>query len=115
MREAAEHLKLKAKEIDALVRQAVEKQITEAKEIVKHVREQIVAMAKDFKCEDVLGSAVCEKLRELAKKLQVKAEAVETALKKLVAKGITKAKEIIEKIRQKLFPAYNLEGNLDQL
>ena len=33
-------------------------------------------------------------------------------LRDIVAKGITKAKEIIEKIRQKLFPALDDEGKI---
>merc|ERR1712226_1739177 len=105
LREAAEKLKLKAAEIDALVREAIEKKITEATEIAKHIREQLIEKAKNFKCEDALPAPVCGKLKELAEKIKVKAAEVDKLLREIVAEGVTKAKEIIEKIREKLFPA----------
>merc|ERR1712226_1008108 len=115
LREAAEKLKLKAAEIDALVREAIEKKITEATEIAKHIREQLIEKAKNFKCEDALPAAVCGKLKELAEKIKVKAAEVDKLLREIVAEGVTKAKEIIEKIRQKLFPALDDEILLEFL
>ena len=53
---------------------------------------------------------VCAKIKELAEKVKVKAEEVDKALKEIIAKGITKIREIIEKIKEKLFPALEDEG-----
>merc|ERR1719283_5053 len=105
LRAAAETLKQKAKVVDEIVRRVVKEKITEAKEIVKHVQEKLVAMAKNFHCEDVLSEKLCAKIREVAIKVEVKVSEVEEQIKQLVAKGITKAKQIIEKIRERLFPA----------
>merc|ERR1712168_1215013 len=101
--------KQKAKVIDQLVREAIAKKVTEAKEIVKRVQQKLIDMAKDFKCEDVLSTKACDKLREIAQTLKIKAAEVTKMLKEIVAKGIVKAKEIIEKIKAKLFPALENE------
>ena len=58
LKDAAEKLKQKAKVIDQLVREAIAKKVTEAKEIIKRVRQKLIDMAKDFKCEDVLSTKV---------------------------------------------------------
>ena len=58
LKDAAEKLKQKAKVIDQLVREAIAKKVTEAKEIVKRVQQKLIDMAKDFKCEDVLSTKV---------------------------------------------------------
>merc|ERR1712178_30198 len=105
LREAAKQLKEKAGTIDHIIREAVAKKITEAKALVKEIREKLVAKAKDFKCEDVLTGEMCQTLRELAETIKVKASQVDKTLRDLVAKGISKAKELLEKLRQKLFPA----------
>jgi len=105
LREAAKKLKERAGTIDQIIREAVAKKITEAKALVKEIREQLVAKAKDFKCEDVLTGEMCQTLRELAETIKVKASQVDKTLRDLVAKGISKAKELLEKLRQKLFPA----------
>ena len=55
-------------------------------------------------------SQACDKLREIAETLKIKAAEVTKMLKEIVAKGIVKAKEIIEKIKAKLFPALENEG-----
>merc|ERR1712141_461654 len=109
LKDAAEKLKQKAKVIDQLVREAIAKKVTEAKEIIKRVRQKLIDMAKDFKCEDVLSTKACDKLREIAETLKIKAAEVTKMLKEIVAKGIVKAKEIIEKIKAKLFPALENE------
>merc|ERR1712178_608952 len=105
LREAAKKLKEKAGTIDHIIREAVAKKITEAKALLKEIREKLVAKAKGFKCEDVLTDDMCKTLRELAEQIKVKASEVDKTLKGLVAKGISKAKELIEKLRHKLFPA----------
>ena len=58
LRAAAETLKQKAKVVDEIVRRVVKEKITEAKAIVKAVQEKLVAMAKNFHCEDVLSEKV---------------------------------------------------------
>merc|ERR1712243_61076 len=89
LRAAAEKLKVKVEEIDAIVRELVKEKITKAKEIIKRVREKIVDLAKTFKCTDLLSEKVCTKIYEIAEKLKVKTAAVTKFLKELVAKGIT--------------------------
>jgi len=105
LRETASKLKEKAQVIDKLVREAVKAKITEAKAIAKQVREKLAAMAKNFKCEDALPADICAKLKDFAERIKIKAGEVDKVLREIVAKGVTKAKEIIEKIREKLFPA----------
>merc|ERR1711872_1034279 len=109
LRAAAKALKQKAKVVDEIVRKLLKEKITEAKEIIKRVRQKLVDLAKNFKCENVLPAKICAKIREVAAKVEVKVDAIEKVIKELVAKGIVEAKKIIEKIREKLFPAYEEE------
>merc|ERR1712168_566299 len=104
LKKAAEKLKVKAAEVDKIVREAVKKGITKAKEIIKIVRAKIVELATNFKCEDALAADVCAKIREVAGELKIKMDKVMKVMKEIIAKGITKAKEIIEKIKKHLFP-----------
>merc|ERR1739838_448128 len=73
------------------------------------VREKLAVMATNFKCEDVLAADVCEKIKDLAAVLKVKAAIVDKAIRDLVAKGITKAKEILKKLKEHFFPALSDE------
>merc|ERR1719466_79784 len=100
LKKAAEKLKVKAAEVDKIVREAVKKGITKAKEIIKIVRAKIVELATTFKCEDALAADVCAKIREVAADLKIKMDKVMKVMKEIIAKGITKAKEIIEKIKK---------------
>merc|ERR1712198_45618 len=75
LKKAAEKLKIKAAEVDKIVREAVKKGITKAKAIAKLVREKLVEMAKNFKCEDALSAEVCAKIKEVAATLKIKIEA----------------------------------------
>merc|ERR1719495_1362230 len=111
LKKVAEKLKVKAAEVDRLVREAVKKGITKAKEIIKVVRDKIVELATRFKCEDVLSKSVCDKLRKAASKVKVSFEKVLKYIKNLVVKGITKAKEIIEKIKKHFWPGQELVEN----
>jgi len=104
LRRAAEKLKLKVEEVDVLVREAVKAKITEATAIAEHVRQSIVKMALNFKCQDVLPARVCDTIVEVAKVIQVKASAVDHLIKEIVASGVTEVREIMRKIREKLFP-----------
>merc|ERR1711962_1702977 len=104
LKKAAEQLKVKAAEVDRIVREAVAKGVTKAKEIIKIVREKIVELATKFTCEDALSADVCKKIREVAGKLKIKMKEVMKVMKKIIAKGISKAKEIIEEIKKHFFP-----------
>merc|ERR1712116_51257 len=109
LKKAAEKLKVKAAEVDKIVREAVKKGITKAKEIIKIVRAKIIEMATNFKCEDALAADVCAKMREIAAELKVDFAKVMKVMKEIIAKGITKAKEIIEEIKKHFFPGQELE------
>merc|ERR1711962_812570 len=98
LKKAAEKLKVKAAEVDKIVREAVKKGITKAKEIAKIVRAKIIEMATNFKCEDALSADVCAKMREVAAKLKVDFAKV----MKVMKEKITEAKVIIAKVRAKL-------------
>merc|ERR1712142_538801 len=111
LKKAAEKLKVKAAEVDKIVREAVKKGITKAKEIIKIVRAKIVELATNFKCEDALAADVCAKIREVAADLKIKTDKVMKVMKEIIAKGITKAKEIIEKIKKHFFPDNELIEN----
>merc|ERR1719447_272211 len=104
LKKAAEKLKVKAAEVDRIVREAVKKGITKASEIIKIVRAKIIELATNFKCEDALSAAVCAKIKEVAALMKVKMEKVMKIMKEIIAKGITKAKEIIEEIKKHFFP-----------
>merc|ERR1719334_1521342 len=111
LKKIAEKLKVKAAEVDKIVREAVKKGITKAKEIIKIVRAKIIELATNFKCEDALSASVCAKMREVAKEPGVKFEKVMKVMKEIIAKGITKAKEIIEEIKKHFFPHAELIEN----
>merc|ERR1712168_391290 len=111
LKKAAEKLKVKAAEVDKIVREAVKKGITKAKEIIKIVRAKIVELATNFKCEDALAADVCAKIREVAADLKIKMDKVMKVMKEIIAEGITKAKEIIEKIKKHFFPDNELIEN----
>ena len=104
LKKAAEKLKVKAAEVDKIVREAVKKGITKAKEIIKIVRAKIIEMATNFKCEDALAADVCAKLREVAAQLKIKFAEVMKVMKQIIAKGVVEAKKIIEYIKKHFFP-----------
>merc|ERR1712198_561780 len=108
LKKAAEKLKVKAAEVDKIVREAVKKGITKAKEIIKIVRAKIIEMATNFKCEDALAADVCAKLREIAAELKIKFAEVMKVMKQIIAKGVVKAKKIIEYIKKHFFPGQDL-------
>merc|ERR1712168_1553631 len=104
LREAAEKLKIKAELTEEIIKEAISHDITKAKEIIEYVRQRIVDMATHTKCTDILSVEMCEEIKELAAELKVRVAEVEKVLKELIAKGITKAKEIIEKVKKHFFP-----------
>merc|ERR550534_2739314 len=109
LKKAAEKLKVKAAEVDRIVREAVKKGITKATEIAKIVRAKIVELATNFKCEDALSAEACAKIREVAAVVHVKFEKVMKVIKEIIAKGITKAKEIIDEIKKHFFPTLEID------
>merc|ERR550534_2885071 len=113
LREAAKKFKIKAEEIDKLVREALDKELRKAKDIIHYIRTKIVDMATNFKCTDALSEDVCAKIKEIAAKFKVDYQKVMKVIKDIIAKGITKAKEIIDEIKKHFFP--QLEGELVNL
>merc|ERR1712184_151327 len=111
LREAAKKFKIKAEEIDKLVREALDKELRKAKDIIHYIRTKIVDMATNFKCTDALSESVCAKIKEIAAKFKVDYQKVMKVIKDIIAKGITKAKEIIDEIKKHFFP--QLEGELE--
>merc|ERR1719370_1625970 len=109
LRDAAELFKIKAAEVDKMIREAIAKGVTKAKEIFKIVQAKLIEMAKNFKCTDALSQQVCDKIAEVAGKLKVKMAEVMKVIKGIIAKGITKAKEIIEEIKKHFFPHLEVE------
>merc|ERR1712002_839823 len=109
LRKAAEIFKQKAKIVDQLIREAIKKGIIKAKEIAEYIRAKLVDFAKNFKCTDILAKDVCTKIEEIAVKVKVKAAEVWKVMKQLIAKGITKMKEIIEEIKKHFFPDFEDE------
>merc|ERR1712141_801964 len=59
LREAAKILKIKIEEVDKAVREALDKGLTKAKEIIAFVRAKIEQMVHNFKCTDVLDEGIC--------------------------------------------------------
>merc|ERR1711973_280281 len=110
LREAAKKFKIKVEVIDKLVREALDKELRKAKDIIHYIRTKIVDMAKNFKCTDALPEDVCVKIKEIAAKFKVDYQKVMKVIKDIIAKGITKAKEIIDEIKKHFFP--QLEGEL---
>merc|ERR1712241_49405 len=104
LRAIAAKLKVKIEKIDEIIRQLVKEKITEAKEIIKRVREKLVELATNFKCTDILSEHVCKEIKDFAAKIKVEAKKVDEIIKKIVVEGVTKAKEIIKKIIEHFFP-----------
>merc|ERR1711931_116692 len=104
LRTIAAKLKVKVEEIDIIIRKLVKEKITDAKRIIKEVKEKLVQMAKNFKCTDVLNESVCTEIKEFAAKIKIEAKKVDEIIKKIVVEGVTKAKEIIKKIIEHFFP-----------
>jgi propanediol dehydratase small subunit len=104
LRNAAKKFKLEVDLIDKLVKEALEKDLRKVSEIIAYVREHIIEAAKDIHCTNLLPEWVCTKIAEVAAKLKVKMSEVEQVMKEIIAKGITKIKEIIEELKKHFFP-----------
>ena len=55
-----------------------------------------------IECEEILSDQACAALRAAAKALKIKFEKVNEAIREALKKGITKAKDIIAYVREKL-------------
>merc|ERR1712168_1010284 len=77
LREAAEKLKIKAELIEKFIQEAISEKITEAKGIIKYVRERIVDLATHTKCEDIFSDLFCKHIREFAEEFQLDVAEVE--------------------------------------
>merc|ERR1711936_678502 len=60
--------KIKVSEIDRIIRELVAKKITEAKEIIKHLKEKLIELATNFKCTDVLSKKMCDEVHDLLRR-----------------------------------------------
>jgi len=98
IKEMAAKMGLKAEEVMAAIKKAVESGVTDAKELYA----KIVLYLRELSCEKVLGEARCAKIKEIAAKLGLKAEEVMAAVKKAIESGVTDAKELYAKIVQYL-------------
>merc|ERR1711910_39266 len=102
LREAAKKFKIKAEEIDKLVREALDKKLRKAKDIIHGIRTKIVDMATNFKCTDALSESVCAKIKEIAAKFKVDYQKVMKLIKDIIAKGKEKAQEIIDYVHKRM-------------
>merc|ERR1712212_1439308 len=85
------------------------KGITKASDIAKIVRAKLVELATNFKCEDALSAEACAKIREVAALMKIKMDKVMAVIKEIIAKGIVKAKEIIDEIKKHFFPTLEID------
>merc|ERR1719317_459220 len=113
LKEAAEKLKVKAAEVDRIVREAVKKGIKKASAIIKLVRAKIVELATNFKCEDALSAKICKKLKDIAELLKIEFPKVIAKMKDIIARGKTTAKAIIEAIKKFFFPGMEIENEIE--
>jgi len=83
--------------VNQLVSEAVQKHLSNAQDIIMYVRDQLVAKANNFKCEDVLSADQCTKLKEIAQKFKVSAADLLQDIKEAVADGIVKGQALYQK------------------
>ena len=98
-----------AQEVDDLVRRTIAAKVAGAKAIIAQVRERIAALSK-IKCEDVINGAVCVLVKQLAASLKVRVSKVDAAIREIVAKGISRMREIFRMLKERLFPAMSDKG-----
>merc|ERR1712119_198665 len=83
LRAIAAKLKVKIEMIDEIIRQLVKEKITEAKEIIKRVREKLVELATNFKCTDILSENVCKEIKDLLPRSKLKLRRSMKSLRRL--------------------------------
>jgi N-acyl-L-homoserine lactone synthetase len=110
LREAAKKLKIKIEMVDKIIREAIEKGITKAKDIIEFVRQKIAALTK-VTCEDILSETICKKIHEIAEKIKVDVKKVDAFIVKIVTEGYTKIKDIIDQIIHHFFPGQGMDDH----
>ncbi|XP_066929375.1 uncharacterized protein [Clytia hemisphaerica] len=83
--------------VNQLVSEAVQKHLSNAQDIIMYVRDQLIAKANNFKCEDVLSADQCTKLTAIAQKFKVSAADLIQDIKEAVADGIVKGQALYQK------------------
>merc|ERR1712141_204729 len=77
------------------------------KDIIEYIKKHFFPQLEGeleivIKCEHVLSDKVCKQLREIAEKLKIGAQIVDKYIREAIAKGMTKAHEIIAYIKEKM-------------
>jgi len=94
LRDSAAKLKEKAGEVNEAVRAAIQKHLSNAQQILQSVQDFLVEKANNFKCEDALSEATCQKIDKIAELLKLKISDVNLAIKEVIVRGAVQAKEI---------------------
>jgi len=92
--EIAKILKLKSEEVMAAIQKGIAEGITNAKVLYA----KAVVYLSELSCEKVLGADRCSKIKDLATKMQLKAEEIAVVVQKAVESGVTSAKALYAKI-----------------
>jgi len=92
--EIAKILKLKSEEVMAAIQKGIAEGITNAKVLYA----KAVVYLSELSCEKVLGADRCSKIKDLATKMQLKAEEIAVVVQKAVESGVTNAKALYAKI-----------------
>jgi len=105
-----------AEDINAAIKAAATKHITNAKEILKFVQHYLVDHAVNFKCTSVLSDEQCQHLAHIGSLLKIRAEDVNEAIREAIAHGATTAADIyghaVEYVRD-LYSKTSCEDFLD--
>jgi hypothetical protein len=93
---AAKKLHEQAQLIKGAIMEAALKQITDAKQILKTVRDKLIEKAKNFNCTDVLPKEQCQLLMQIANRFKIRAQNVTKILITAVVKGAGTAQNIYQ-------------------
>merc|ERR1711962_1570049 len=102
LRDAASKLHEKASDVLDAIQEAAKNHVTNAKDVLDFVRERLVEKATNFECKDALSADTCDQLISLAKRLHVKVQEVNVAVKEAIVRGAVKAKELITLARARI-------------
>merc|ERR1711973_785831 len=120
--------------VNQLVSEAVQKHLSNAQDIIMYVRDQLVAKANNFKCQDlyqktieimlkkinnfsceqVMDADTCQKIEDFAKKVHANAQDVKKAIIDAYAKGLTKAQDFLADAKDFLTNEISCEKVLGQ-
>merc|ERR1712141_25079 len=100
IREVAAKLKIKFDAVIKVMKEAIAKGLSRIKDIIdyikKHFFPQLEGELNVITCEDILSEKICHDLREAAKKLKIKVEAIDKLVREALEKGYRKASDIIK-------------------